>query len=319
MRTTWIVITTAAAAAVAAIASTGPALAATPPLSGARTAVHFDLASGQTPENFVVEPNGSVTVTFVGSRQVAHVALDGRTDVLATLPLPPDGGKHTPVTGAATPTGIVRTHDGTVYVAYAAGDSSLTGVWRLRHGGPLQRVAPLPADSFPNGLALDAHGDHLYIADSNLATVWRVPTSGGTPTSWARGSSLARTSFAGSNGLKVHNGAVWTTNTDAGTLVRIPIGRGGSAGQPQLRATGLTNVDDFAFTGRGDQVLAALFGPNQVVLVNGDGLHRTVLDARDGLENPTALAVRNRTVYVDGSARATQVDPNLVLARLDRR
>jgi len=27
----------------------------------------------------------------------------------------------------------------------------------------------------------DAGGDQLYIADSNLATVWRVPISGGTP------------------------------------------------------------------------------------------------------------------------------------------
>jgi len=316
MRTTLIVAATAAA--VTSVVSTGPASAASPPLSGARTAVHFDLAAGQTPENFVVEPNGSVAVTFVGSRQVAHVALDGRTDILATLPLPQDGGTHTPITGAATPTGIVRTHDGTLYVAYAAGDSDLTGVWRLRRGGALQRVTPLPADSFPNGLALDAHGDQLYIADSNLATVWRVPVSGGTPTAWARSSSLARTSFAGSNGLKVHDGAVWTTNTDAGTLLRLPVGRHGASGQPQVRATGLTNVDDFAFTGRGDQVLAALFGPNQVVLVDEDGTHRTVLGAGDGLENPTAVAVRHHTVYVDGSARATRVDPNLVLARLDR-
>ncbi len=79
-----------------AAASAGPASAATPPLSDARTAVHFDLAAGQTPENFVVEPNGSVVVTFVGSRQVAHVALDGRTDVLATLPLPEDGARTPP-------------------------------------------------------------------------------------------------------------------------------------------------------------------------------------------------------------------------------
>jgi len=315
MRSTLIV----AAAAAAVTASAGPAVAASPPLSQARTAVHFDLAAGQTPENFVVEPNGSVDVTFVGSRQVAHVALNGHTRILATMPLPADEGRHTPITGAATPTGIVRTHDGTLYVAYAAGDSSLTGVWRLRHGGGLRRIAPLPAGSFPNGLALDVHGDQLYIADSTLATVWRVPIAGGTPTAWAKGSTLARTSFAGSNGLKVHDGAVWTTNTDAGTLVRLPIGRHGAAGRPQVRATGLTNVDDFAFTGSGDQVLAALFGRNQVVLVGADGSHRTVLGARDGLENPTTVAVRDHIVYVDGSARATQTDPNLVLAQLNGR
>ena len=306
------------AAAMTSVAAAGPASAAAPPLSDARTAVHFDLAAGQTPENFVVEPNGSVAVTFVGSRQVAHVALDGRTHILATLPRPDDGGTHTPVSGAATPTGIVRTHNGTLYVAYAAGDSSLTGVWQIGRGGRLRRIAPLPADSFPNGLALDARGDQLYIADSNLATIWRVPISGGSPTAWARNSHLARTAFAGSNGLKVHNGAVWTTNTDAGTLLRFPIGRHGASGQPQVRAAGLTTVDDFDFTGRGDQVLATLFGPNQVVLVEENGTHRSVLGAGDGLENPTAVAVRHQAVYVTGSARATRVDPNLVLAEFDR-
>jgi len=44
-----------------------------------------------------------------------------------------------------------------------------------------------------------------------------------------------------------------------------------------------------------------------------------VLDAADGLENPTAVAVRHHTVYVDGSARATGVDPNLVLVQLGHR
>jgi len=47
-----------------------------------------------------------------------------------------------------------------------------------------------------------------------------------------------------------------------------------------VRATGLTNVDDFAFTGNGNQVLTALFGPNQVVLV-GDGLPAVAVLLRD--------------------------------------
>ncbi len=151
MRTTLIIAAAAAAvtSVVTSVVSAGPASAANPPLFGARTAVHFDLAAGQTPENFVVEPNGSIAVTFVGSRQIARVALGGRTDLLATLPVPHDGGTHTPITGAATPTGIVRTHDGTLYVAYAAGDSTLTGIWRLRPGGHLQRIAPCPPTVSP--------------------------------------------------------------------------------------------------------------------------------------------------------------------------
>ena len=51
MRTTLIVA--AAAAAVTTVVSTGPASAASPPLSGARTAVHFDLAAGHVPRQVV--------------------------------------------------------------------------------------------------------------------------------------------------------------------------------------------------------------------------------------------------------------------------
>jgi len=296
--------------------ATGPAAAASAPLSHPGVVAHFDLAAGQTPENIVVGPDGSTDVTFVGSRQIAHVDVHGRTTVLATLPLPADGGVNTPITGAAVPTGIARAADGTLFVAYAAGDSRSTGLWRVRPGGEPQRIAALPATSFPNGIALDGTSKNVYIADSSLGTVWKVPVRGGAARRWATDPALDRTSFAGANGLKFHGGAVWVTNTDEGTLLRIPVSGRGSAGAVQVRATGLTNVDDFAFTGRGDQAFAALFGSSQVVLVRAGGGHRVVLDGSDGLQNPTAVAVLDSTVTVGSSARQTGTDPNLLAAHL---
>jgi hypothetical protein len=38
-----------------------------------------------------------------------------------------------------------------------------------------------------------------------------------------------------------------------------------------------------------------------------------------GLQNPTSVAVRGRTVYVLSTAYTTATDPNLVLATLPRR
>ncbi|MFG2692092.1 hypothetical protein [Kitasatospora sp. NPDC048407] len=99
---------------------------------------------------------------------------------------------------------------------------------------------------------------------------------------------------------------------------RIPIGRGGRAGAVETRATGLGPVDDFDFTGRGDQILAALAqGPSQVVLVNPDGTRSTVLTAADGLQNPTSIGVRGRTAYIANAAYSTGTDPNLTVARLE--
>ncbi|MFE9008484.1 hypothetical protein ACFYOY_41325 [Streptomyces sp. NPDC007875] len=306
------------AAAGASALSPAPASAVSAPLSSARIAAHFDLAKGQMPENLALAPGGRAYVTFAKGRQVAEVSPRGTVRILATLPKPADGGVHTPAMGFPLTAGIVRAHDGTLYFLYATGTADLTGVWRMRPGGRPERIAPLPADGLPNGLALDARTHTLYAADSVLGTIWTVPTTSGTPTAWSTAPELAPTGFLGANGLKIHNGAVWATNLDQGTIVRIPVLQDGGAGGIQTRASGMPGIDDFAFTGGGDRLLAALDGPNEVALVQPDGSHSTVLTSVDGLQNPTSIALRGDTVYVLSAGWNTAEDPNLILAHLDR-
>ncbi|WP_405887322.1 hypothetical protein OG762_02925 [Streptomyces sp. NBC_01136] len=304
-------------AAAAAALSPAAASAVSAPLSSARIAVHFDLAKGQTPENVALAPGGAAYVTFAEGRQIAEVSPKGTIRILATLPKPADGGIHTPVLGFPLTVGIVRAHDGTLYFLYATGTPDLTGVWRLRPGGEPQRIAALPANGLPNGLAFDARTHTLYVTDSVLGTVWSLPTAGGTPTAWSTAPELASTSFLGANGLKIHNGAVWATNLDKGTVLRIPILQDGRAGSVRTEATGLPGIDDFAFTGHGDQLLAALNGPSEVALVQPDGSHSIVLTPADGLQNPTSIALRGDTAYVLSAAYVTAKDPNLLLAHLN--
>ncbi|MEW2049010.1 hypothetical protein [Streptomyces sp. NPDC005476] len=305
------------ASAVAVLSPTA-ASAVSAPLSNARIATHFDLAEGQTPENVALAPGGSAYVTFAKGRQIAKVSPKGTVRIVATLPAPADGGVHTPALGFPLTAGIVRAHDGTLYFLYATGTPDLTGVWRLRPGGEPQRIAALPADGLPNGLALDARTHTLYVADSVRGTIWSVPTRGGTPTDWSTAPELAPAGFLGANGLKVHDGAVWATNLDKGTVLRIPVLGSGRAGHIQTRATGLPGIDDIAFTGHGNQLLAALDGPNEVALVEPDGSRSTVLTAADGLQNPTSIALRGHTVYVLNAGWLTGKDPNLVLAHRAR-
>ena len=302
-----------------ATANSSPSLSAAAVASrtaGVRIATHFDLAAGQTPENVVLAPGGVAYVTFAVSRQVARVAPNGAIRILATLPAPSDGGVNTPALGFPLTTGIVRDTHGTLYFLYATGTADLTGVWRLRPGGKPERIAALPANGLPNGLALDERTGSLYIADSVLSTVWRVSKTGGTPMTWSTAPELASTGFLGANGLKLRGGAVWVTNLDKGTVLRIPIDHRRRAGKIQTRATGLAGIDDFAFTGRGDQILATLNPSNTVVLIQPNGASRTVLTAADGLSNPTSIAIRGTTAYIFSAAYLTQKDPNLILARL---
>lgn len=312
----------AATAVALGLLATAPASGDEPLVSHPRVVAHFDFAAGETPENIAVEPDGSADLTFAFARQVAHVTRHG--DIRGRVTLPGVANPNTPLVHNAIVLGIARAHDDTLYVTYATGTGE-TGVWRIPPGGGTPRqIAKLPADGLPNGLALDEHRGVLYAADSVRGTVWRVPVTGGPRIAWATGTPLtpvpSGTGF-GANGIKVHDGAVWVSNTDRGTLLRIPVRPDGSAGPIRTRTTGLAGIDDFAFTSRHDDtVLAAINGSNQVVVVRPDGSHSVVLTQQDGLSNPTSVAVRKRTVYVPSASYfATEPDPNLLLARLNRR
>ncbi|MFF0560589.1 SMP-30/gluconolactonase/LRE family protein [Streptomyces sp. NPDC004266] len=313
----------AVAVAVAALTllAAGPASAGDPTVTDPRVVAHFDFAAGETPENIALEPDGSALLTFASAHKVVRVGRNGSgpTDV-ATLPTVTDPP-------GALLTGIARAHDGTLYVNYVTGTDEENGIWRIRPDGSApQRIVKVPVDGFPNGLALDERCRTLYAADSARGVVWsaRVPDGNEEVEAavWATGAALRPTDELpyGANGLKLHDGAVWVSNSAHSTLLRIPFGKDRTAGPIQTRATGIVGIDDFAFTGHGDTVLAARVTADKLELVRPDGSHKTVLTAADGLDGPTSVAVRAKSVYVPSAAYFTtqDPDPNLLLARVSR-
>ncbi|MFF3159424.1 SMP-30/gluconolactonase/LRE family protein [Streptomyces sp. NPDC057910] len=356
------VIATATAVGAAALTALGPGPASaafTPPLSDPEIVQHYSFTPTltQTPENIVLEPDCdnyslypecTADMTLSLSRQVIRQQ-GGSFTVLAQLPDVPNAS--TPILGKAAVMGIARASDGTLYVNFATGESK-TGVWRINPAdGTFKQIAqlPNPANALPNGLALDETRHVLYVADTVGAKIWSVPQSCNdacTPTVWASPGSKADPKSkllprdgaslpAGPNGLRVHNGAVWVTNTTQGTLLRFPVLPNGKADTVAQKASELPWIDDFAFTGSGDQVLAALAAGNStlqppngdtgsVVLVNPNDGHKTVLTSQDGLNTPTSVAVGpkgmdgGRTVYVtSGSYFSSKPAPNLVQAHLN--
>ncbi|WP_406512441.1 hypothetical protein OG851_21260 [Streptomyces sp. NBC_00161] len=309
--------------ALLAAAPSAGAAAAGPPassfsLTDPRIVAHFDFTAGETPENLALEPDGSADLTFAFARQVVRVDLHGGRRLLATLPAVAD--PKTPLVGGAVVTGIVRTPDGTLYVAFNTGTVE-TGLYRITPDGEVGKLADLPPNGFTNGLALDEHRGLLYGADSVLGTVWRISLDDAHPavSTWATGAALEPATFIGANGIKVGHHAVWVSNYDRGTLLRIPVGEDGSAGTIRTHATGLTGIDDFAFAGHGKAVLAALNNTeSQLALVRPDGTHTVVLTGKDGLSGPTSVAIRHHRVYVPSGAFLTGIDPNLLVADVEK-
>ncbi|MGW5674801.1 SMP-30/gluconolactonase/LRE family protein [Streptomyces sp. NPDC003860] len=282
----------------------------------------LDLDSGQQPEGVVVEPDGSVVATFSQARQIARIHQDGTVRVLATLPAPPPHAE-TPAVGEPFLGGIARADDGALHVVYATGTAELTGVWRLPPGGGTpRRTTPLPADSLPNGLAVDARARQLYVTDSVGGAVWRAPLAGGRAVKWNDHPSLAPSDeeyFLGANGIRIHDGSVWVTNHDRGTVLRFPRTGTGTGAAPETVVEGLGEIDDLEFVGRGDAFLVTGVTDSRVVLVRNDGRSVDAVDVLtedDGLQNPTALARHGSTVHVASSAAYTLTDPNVLSARL---
>lgn len=323
-----IAVAVGTALSAAACAPTQPADAPTKTAAPARRSeladvqvlARFDKSAGQSAESIAPEPGGGAVVGMISARQVVRVGKDGNTTVLVTMPLPAGGGGTTPVIKSAQVTGVARGRDGSVFFLYSAGQGGLTGIWHLAPGSSKpELVVPMPADAVLNALVIDQPRNRFLVTDSAGGRVWVAPLPGGKPSVWSADPALAPSRFFGANGMKVHAGAVWVSNYDLGTIMRIPVEESGTAGSAAVHATGLTGVDDFDFTGQGDEILTALNDESKVVVVAADGSQRVLLDGKNGLQGTTAVVVRGSTVFITNSALQKGDRPALRVARLVRK
>jgi sugar lactone lactonase YvrE len=253
-------------------------------------------------------------VSLARASTAVNVTQDGHATPLGQAPRSGD----CPTLGIPFGAGIARAPSGAVYLVSCTGNAD-TGVWRLHGSAPATQIARLPQSAVPHGMALDERDGDLYVADSSLGVVWRIPSGGGRALVWASGPALQRLSLFGANGVVVHDDAVWVSNTDQGTIIEIPIRGDGTAGPMRTVAGGFAgNIGSFTVFGRDDTIVAALTRSNQVVLIAPGEQPRVLLTAADGLSNPTVVALRRGTLYVCNGAYFTRADPNLLVAHFDR-
>jgi len=125
----------------------------------------------------------------------------------------------------------------------------------------------------PNALVFDSSGD-LLVSDSFQGEIFRIPAGGcsgggsGCVTSVAKNTQLATTGFPpfGANGLALRGGALYVANTGNDTVLRLPLGPGGTATTVDIWAESINGADGIVFDASDRLWVCANQGDELVVL-----------------------------------------------------
>lgn len=255
---------------------------------------------GELPEGITIDKPGNIYVSVgypfwfpveESFGEIWQINPDGDISVLHSFP----GGP-----GAA---GLAVAPSGELYFAYPNPvDPATNGVYRMAGDGEPERLPGSENIVLSNGLALSKHGT-LFVSDSALGAVWRIPADGGAAEMWFQHELLAGCDPdnypVGANGVALWKNNLYVASTSRGMLLQVPIRRDGTAGEVQI-VTGdddcdmdndeLYGMDGIALDVHGN-VFALLVMQHKLVHIDpDDGSYEVLLTEEDGLYNPASIA-----------------------------
>lgn len=255
----------------------------------------FNAEKGELPEGITIDKSGNMYVSlgppfFVGGGYGAIWKISSDGSEVTELVEYPNG---------PAPAGLVIDAPGNVYFALPDPGGTNGGVYRLTGDDDPERLPGTENIIVPNGLTLDKHSN-LFVSDSVLGAVWRIPSDGSAPAEiWLQHELVAGCTpdDFGANGIAFWKGDLYVANTGRGALVHVPVMSDGSPGEPTLVAgnldcepEGLFGMDGIALDVHGN-VYALLVLQNELVRIDPtDGASTTLLTGEDGLWNPASIA-----------------------------
>jgi hypothetical protein len=264
------------------------------------------MPAGITPRGVAVDRVGNVYVS------VGQVLVADNLEHVLVWRYKPCGGRPSFVAdiGQGTIGGLMVSANGDLYVAVAAGVDR--GVWRVNREGQKQLLPGSSQIFFANGLAFDNRGT-LYVTESVTPSVvtggkfagpggiWRIPR-GGPAEEWMRDELLTGTGalpgigvWIGANGIAYHRGNLYVTNTEKGTVLRIPVQGDGRPGAPEWEA--LLEVEESPLAGiplppMGDGLVLDVHGNLYVAVLTRSAVVR--IDAHDLSSQETVAVFKAR-------------------------
>lgn len=261
-------------------------------------------------ENSIIRPNGQLLLTTFDNGSLYSfdpAAASPQADLVATMPgatgiggiVAIDSDKYAIIGGIR---GTYNYTNETVYTVDYSGQVAIPTI---------EVVATIPDAIMLNGAAgLPANPHILLLADSRQGAVFRVDTDAGTSEIAFQDELLTPTANAtvpiGINGLKIHGGYLYFSNTARYILGRVAIDEDGyKAGDVEVYASVDSNAyaydwDDFVIDADGNIYTAQT--PNAVGLISTDGAQTVVAGGGDDtlMRRPTSvtLAADGKTGYV---------------------
>ncbi len=233
-------------------------------------------------ENLTVEPAGRVLFTSYLDQQIMayrageSAATFARLDVHPISILPLDSGW------------LVAAHR----QPFTAGPAFVTSniFLVLDANGAVVRTMAAPDARFLNGM-MQMPGGNVLVADSLLGRIWQLDPQTGALTVWLDDPVLAADAAGkdvrpGANGLKLHAGEVFVSNSFSGSIHAVAIGADERPAGPTRLVVSPGKVDDFVVAADGSIYLAT--HSDTVLRAAPDGTLTTVLPS--GGDGSTAVA-----------------------------
>jgi len=244
-----------------------------------------------------------VAVDKVGNVFVSVSQGSGSSEHILIWKFTPYGGGPSFVAdiGQGTIGGLMTTANGDLYVALAAGLDR--GVWRVGRDEEIELLPDSDHIFFANGLAFDDRGT-LYVTESvstsvivsgkpaGPGSIWRIPP-GGEAKLWMREEVLRGTGvlnfpvWLGANGIAYYHGNLYVTNTEKGTVMRIPILKDGSAGTPDVWALHSVPESPLPLAPMGDGIALDVHGNLYVAVLTQSAVVR--INAQDLSQETVAV------------------------------
>lgn len=279
----------------------GP-VAAYPKIGPVVPVIDFEVDPMFEVEGIAVAPSGNLYVGAPYEGEIYEVTPSGDVSTFADLVPNPDD---------AYMLGLAVAGDETLYAAVIGCNVlSMNGVWHIDAQGHAALVMPIPSEScwasIPNALAFDGRGN-LYATDSATGSVWRLGSQGDVEM-WVQDKLLEPSAFFGANGISYRDGSLWVLNTEAGSIIEIPILRDGSAGQPRtfVQSDLLVGIDGGQFDVAGNMYVGNVYN-NDLLRVSRIGQLAILITAEQFAPyywptNPVfGFGSGRSTIYISGA------------------
>ncbi|QBD76006.1 gluconolactonase [Ktedonosporobacter rubrisoli] len=258
--------------------------------------------SGTFLENLAISANGDIFMTSFRDGAIIRHTSAGTQEVVARL----DG----------TVSGIVTAPNDGLFVC-SRQPQGPESIFHIDIHGRVEKWLNLPGARFLNGMTRLSE-QVLLAADSFTATIWQVDLVQRQVSPWLTHRLLSKrssqNSLPGPNGIKVFAGAVFVSNSERASVIRIPVLEQQQAGEPAIYASHFL-LDDFTFDEQGN-LYGATHPLNTVERLARNGTRLTIAEPEQGVSGCTAVAFdagegAQHLLYVvtDGGTLAGKPEP----------